>query len=61
MGSTGNKRKIVTATDLLEKNDTFFNPDIDRLVEGLPGTEFCPAYVFHECRASGASAATQAW
>jgi len=61
MGSTGNKRKIVTATDLLEKMDSYFNSEIERLVEGLPGSEYCPSYVFQSCRAGGASAANQAW
>jgi len=50
MGSTGNKRKIVTATDLLERNNTFFNADIESLVEGLPGTESLPNYIFHNFR-----------
>jgi hypothetical protein len=61
MGSTGNKKKIVSATDLLERNDTFFNGDIEALVEGLPGSEFCPSYVFQAFRAGGASAVSQAW
>eukprot|EP00978_Attheya_sp_CCMP212_P001898 scaffold3907_cov36-Attheya_sp.AAC.1 len=61
MGSTGNKRKIVTATDLLERNDTFFNSDIENLVEGLPGSEYCPSYVFHDFRGGGSAAASQAW
>ena len=58
IGSTGNKRKIVTATDLLERTATFYNIDIERLMEGLPGSEFCPGYVFHSLRGSGASALT---
>ena len=61
MGSTGNKKKIVTATDLLERNDTFVNDDIQSLVEGLPGSEYCPSYVFQAFRAGGASAVSQAW
>ena len=61
MGSTGNRRKIVTATDLLERNASFFNSDIERLVEGLPGSEFCPGYVFHDLRGTGASSVNQAW
>ena len=61
MGSTGNRRKIVTATDLLERNATFLNTDVERLVEGLPGTEFCPSYVFHELRGNGAYSASQSW
>ena len=60
MGSTGNKRKIVTASDLLERNTSFFNSDIERLVEGLLGTEFLPNYVFHKLRSNGA-AMNQAW
>jgi Bromodomain len=46
MGSTGNKRKIVTASDLLERNDTFLIGDVEALVEGLPGSEHCTEYVF---------------
>ena len=46
MGSTGNKRKIVLPTDLLGKNDTFFNPEIEGLIEGLPGSEYCTDYVY---------------
>ena len=61
MGSTGNKRKIVTATDLLERNDTFFNSDIEALVEGLPGSEYCTQYVFQAFRAGGAAVVSQAW
>lgn len=61
MGSTGNKKKVVSATDLLERIDTFFNNDIEALVEGLPGSEYCPSYVFRSFRAGGASAVSQAW
>lgn len=61
MGSTGNKKKVVNITDLLERNDTFFNGDIEALVEGLPGSEFCPSYVFGVMRAGGAAGASQAW
>jgi len=64
MGSTGNKRKVLTATDLLEKMDTFFGymaPDLDRLIEGLPGSENCSKYVFHANRAGIASTAHQSW
>ena len=46
MGSTGNKRKIVLPTDLLGKNDSFFNPEIEGLIEGLPGSEYCTDYVY---------------
>mmetsp|Transcript_16973 Transcript_16973/g.46621 ORF Transcript_16973/g.46621 Transcript_16973/m.46621 type:complete len:2275 (-) Transcript_16973:34-6858(-) len=46
MGSTGNKRKIVLPTDLLGKNDTFVNPEIEPLLEGLPGSEYCTNYVY---------------
>ncbi|KAI2496889.1 hypothetical protein MHU86_17636 [Fragilaria crotonensis] len=42
MGSTGNKKKVVTAIDLLERNNIFFNSDIEALVEGLPGSEMLP-------------------
>lgn len=58
MGSTGNKRKIVGAVDLLERNNTFFNPDIESLIEGLPGSEYCNRYVFQAQRASASTAAT---
>jgi hypothetical protein len=59
MGNTGNKRKIVTPATLLDKNDTFFIDKIERLVEGLPGTEFAPSYVFHANRS--ALKGNQAW
>ena len=52
MGSTGNKRKIVTPTDILDRNASFFNMEIERLLEGLPGTEFCGDYVFYDLRGS---------
>jgi hypothetical protein len=63
MGSTGNKRKILNSADLLNRMDTFFNNDIEGLVEGLPGSELCPHYVFKACRGAGTSsvATTQAW
>ena len=56
MGNTGSKRKVVSAADLLERTDSFFNPDVERLIEGLPGSEFCPSYVFHTHRKGGAGA-----
>jgi hypothetical protein len=59
MGNTGNKRKIVTPATIMDKNDTFFIDKIERLVEGLPGTEFAPSYVFHANRS--ASKGNQAW
>lgn len=59
MGNTGNKRKIVNPATLMDKSDTFFVPKIEKLVEGLPGTEFAPAYVFHANRST--SAGNQAW
>jgi hypothetical protein len=61
MGSTGNKRKVVTATDLLERNNTFYNGDIESLLEGLPGSEYCSAYIYQASRASGAAAVNRAW
>ena len=62
MGSTGNKKKIVTATDLLERNDTFFNTDIESLVEGLPGSEMLPNYSFHSFRLGFMSSTiSEAW
>jgi hypothetical protein len=59
MGSTGNKRKIVTATDLIERNDTFFNPETEALLEGLPGSEYCTVYDYQANR--GAVAASSKW
>jgi Bromodomain len=61
MGSTGNKRKIVTAVDLLERNNTFFNPDIEALIEGLPGSEFCDPYVFQAFRSGGPGSLNRSW
>ena len=62
MGSTGNKKKVVGAADLLERNDTFYNPDIESLIEGLPGTEYCSAYVFQTQRSGGtAGASNRSW
>ena len=60
MGNTGNRRKIVTPATMMEKSDTFFVPEIERLIEGLTGSEFTPSYVFHANR-SAAAAANQAW
>lgn len=59
MGNTGNKRKIVTPATIMDKNDTFFTEKIERLVEGLPGSEFAPSYVFHANRS--ASKSNQTW
>ena len=60
MGSTGNKRKIVTATDLLERNNTFYNNDVEALIEGLPGSEYCTGYTYHANRGvAGANRALQ--
>lgn len=61
MGSTGNKRKVVTALDLLERNDSLYNADIEGLIEGLPGSEYCRSYVYQAFRAGGASAHKQTW
>ena len=61
MGSTGNKRKVVTATDLLERNNTFYNESIETLLEGLPGSEYCTAYIYEATRASGAAAVNRVW
>ena len=61
MGNTGNKRKIANPTTLMDKNDTFFfGSKVEKLVEGLPGTEFAPSYVFHANRGS-ASSNSQTW
>eukprot|EP00934_Nitzschia_sp_Nitz4_P004114 Nitzschia sp. Nitz4//scaffold47_size129522//67235//74024//NITZ4_003555-RA/size129522-augustus-gene-0.109-mRNA-1//1//CDS//3329552812//4104//frame0 len=59
MGSTGNKRKVVTATDLLERNNTFFNHEVEALVEGLPGSEYCTQYHYHANR--GSHSASRQW
>ena len=45
----------------MERSNTYFNEDIARLVEGLPGSEFCPGYVFQSDRAGGAAGASFAW
>ena len=58
MGSTGNRKKVVTATDLLERNDTMYNADIEALIEGLPGSEHCKSYVFQAFRSGGSTALT---
>jgi Bromodomain len=55
MGSTGNKKKVVGAADLLEKNGTFFNADIEGLLEGLPGSEYCSPYIYQALRNRHAS------
>jgi len=60
MGSTGNKRKIVTPTDILDRNATFYNTDIERLIEGLPGAEYCGDYMFHNLRGN-AGASQNSW
>ncbi|CAJ1940739.1 unnamed protein product [Cylindrotheca closterium] len=44
MASTGNKRKIVTAADIVQRNNSFFNPDIEALIEGLPGSDHFNTY-----------------
>ena len=56
MGNTGNKRKIVNPATLMDKSDTFFVPEIEHLVEGLPGTDFAPFYVFHANRSASGNA-----
>lgn len=58
MANTGNKRKIVNPATLMDKSDTFFDPKIEKLLEGLPGSEFAPSYVFHGDRSASGS---QAW
>eukprot|EP00985_Skeletonema_marinoi_P019689 scaffold11395_cov182-Skeletonema_marinoi.AAC.4 len=54
MGASGKKKKIVKPTSMMERNDTFFIPKTERLVEGLPGAEYTPAYVFHANRSASA-------
>lgn len=60
MGSTGNKRKIVTAADIVQRNNSFFNPDIEALIEGLPGSEQFHSYESLE-RRSGLSAISKSY
>ncbi len=54
MGASGKKKKIVKPTSMMERNDTFFIPKTERLVEGLPGSEYTPSYVFHANRSASA-------
>ncbi|GKY93657.1 hypothetical protein MPSEU_000333100 [Mayamaea pseudoterrestris] len=61
MGSTGNKKKVVSPLDLLERNDTFYNSDIEALIEGLPGSEYCDSYVFQAFRAAGFGSMNKSW
>ena len=61
MGSTGSRRKVVLSTDLLEKSSSFFNYGIERLIEGLPGSENTSSYVFHELRGPNANGVNQNW
>jgi hypothetical protein len=44
---------------MMDKSDAFVIPKIERLVEGLPGTEFAPSYVFYANRSALGS--NQAW
>ena len=53
MRSTGNRKKVVTATDILDRNDSFYNSQLEPLLEGLPGSEFCHSYVFQKLRLPG--------
>jgi hypothetical protein len=59
MGSTGNKRKVVNISDLLERGNTFVNPDVEALMEGLPGSEYCSNYIFLKKR--GNTTVSKAW
>lgn len=59
MGSTGNRKKIVNAPDLLERSNTFFNGDVEALVEGLPGSEYSKNYIFLKKR--GSNTVSKAW
>ncbi|KAL7522117.1 hypothetical protein ACHAWX_006804, partial [Stephanocyclus meneghinianus] len=54
MGNTGNKRKVVTPATMMDRSDTFFTQEIERFIEGLPGSEFAPLYVFHANRTAAA-------
>ena len=54
MGASGKKKKIVKPTSMMERNDTFFIPKTERLLEGLPGAEYAPSYVFHANRSASA-------
>eukprot|EP00522_Entomoneis_paludosa_P005095 CAMPEP_0172474078 /NCGR_PEP_ID=MMETSP1065-20121228/69175_1 /TAXON_ID=265537 /ORGANISM="Amphiprora paludosa, Strain CCMP125" /LENGTH=2310 /DNA_ID=CAMNT_0013232255 /DNA_START=222 /DNA_END=7154 /DNA_ORIENTATION=- len=57
LGNTGNKRKVMTAIDILDKNDTFYNNEIRALLEGLPGSEHCSTYIFQSLRGKKAEKA----
>ena len=59
MGNTGNKRKVVTPATMLDRTDTFFTQEIERLIEGLTDSEYAPLYVFHANRSAAMS--NQAW
>lgn len=48
-----NKRKVITSIDILDKSDSFYNPEINALLEGLPGSEYCASYVFNAHRGKG--------
>ena len=52
MGASGKKKKVVKPTSMMERNDTFFLPKTERLIEGLPGAEYTPSYVFHANRSA---------
>eukprot|EP00804_Cyclotella_cryptica_P004728 CCRYP_016229-RA/>CCRYP_016229-RA protein AED:0.01 eAED:0.01 QI:584/1/1/1/0.8/0.83/6/4255/1383 len=60
MGNTGNKRKVVTPATMMDRSDTFFTQEIERFIEGLPGSEFAPLYVFHANR-TAAAISNQQW
>ena len=55
MPNHGNKKKVATPTMLLERADTFYDAKVEKLVEGLPGTEGAASYVFHGHRGQVAS------
>jgi len=60
LGNTGNKKKVMTAPHMLEKNDTIFNNEIRNLVEGLPGTENCTTYCYQAHRGKAGEKAAAA-
>ena len=59
MGNLGPRKKVVGPSDMLETNNTFFNQDIEALIEGLPGSEYCTQYVYLANRSSSTGAAAR--
>ena len=53
LGNAVSRRKVLTAIDILDKNDTLYNNEISSLMEGLPGSEYCSEYIFQAHRGKG--------